>query len=149
MNKVLKTVLTVLGGLLSASVFIVPIVRGIMYEDERPVMLIAVGILVLFALMAVIGIRRKARIEWKAVAQTSGVIIRARRWLGGDEHDTDVGCWFRIRYSVDRQEYQITRYVRLKFGANTKQYINRSVTVHYDPHHPKTAWAEFPWEESA
>ncbi len=149
MNKVLKTVLTVLGGLLAASVFIVPIVRGIMYEDERPVMLIAVGILVLFALMAVIGIRRKARIDRKAVAQTSGVIIRARRGLGGDEHDTDDDWWFKIRYSVDRQEYQITRYVRLKFGVNAKQYVNRSVTVHYDPHHPKTAWAEFPWEESA
>ena len=149
MNKVLKTVLTVLGGLLAASVFIVPIVRGIMYKDERPVMLIAVGILVLFALMAVIGIRRKARIDRKAVAQTSGVIIRARRGLGGDEHDTDDDWWFKIRYSVDQQEYQITRYVRLKFGVNAKQYVNRSVTVHYDPHHPKTAWAEFPWEESA
>ena len=149
MKKVLKTVFTVLGGLLAASVFNVPIIRGIMYEDERDVMLIAVGLLVLFASMAIFGIRRKARIDRKAVAQTSGVIIRARRWLGGDEHDTDDDRWFKIRYSVDRQEYQITRYVRLKFGANTKQYINRSVTVHYDPHHPKTAWAEFPWEESA
>ena len=131
-----------------ASVFIVPIVRGIMYKDERDVMLIAVGILVLIALMAIIGIRHTARVERKAVAQTSGVIIRARRWLGGDEHDTDVAWWFRIRYCVDRQEYQITKHVRLRYGVNAKKYINRPVTVHYDPDHPKTAWVEVPREKS-
>ena len=148
MKKVLRTIFAVLGGLLMASVFIVPIVRGIMYKDERDVMLIAVGLLVLFASMAIFGIRRKARIDRKAVAQTSGVIIRARRWLGGDEHDTDVAWWFKIRYSVGHQEYQITKYARFRLGVNAKRYVNCSVTVHYDPNHPKTARVEFPWEES-
>ena len=149
MKKFLKMVSTVLNGLLVASVFIVPIVRGIMYEDERDVMLIAVGLLVLFSSMAIFGIRRKARIDRKAVAQTSGVIIRARRdWLGGDEHDTDVDWWFKIRYSVDQQEYQITKHARFRLGVSAKRYVNCSVTVHYDPNHPKTAWVEFPWDES-
>lgn len=145
MKKVLRTIFAVLGGLLMASVFIVPIVRGIMYKDERDVMLIAVGILVLIALMAIIGIRHTARVERKAVAQTSGVIIRARRWLGGDEYDTDDSWRIRIRYCADGQEYQITKHVRLRYGVNAKKYINRPVTVHYDPDHPKTAWAEWPW----
>lgn len=148
MKKVLKAIPAVLIGLLMAYGLIAVIVRGILYEDERNVMLIAVGIIVLFALVAIIGIRRTSRIKRKAIAQTSGVIIHARRRLSGDEYDTDAGWWFRIRYSVDQQEYQITRHDRFGFGVNARQYVNKPVTVHYDPDDPKTAWAEMPWEKS-
>ncbi|MBR4359763.1 MAG: hypothetical protein IKP32_04015 [Clostridia bacterium] len=148
MKKVLTTVFTVLSGLLLVSVFVVPIVRGIMYKDERSAMLIAVGVLALFASLAIYGIKHTAHIRQKATAQTSGIITRAKKQLAGDEYDTDNGWRLRISYRVDQQEYQITKYIRLKFGTNAKQYVNRSVTVHYDPNDPKTAWAEFPWEQS-
>ncbi len=120
MKKVLKTVFAVPGGLILASVFVVPIVRGIMNEEERRTMLIVAGVLALFVSMAVFGIWRRVRTEQKAVAQTSGVIIRARRRLSGDETDTDDGWWFRIRYCVDQQEYRTTKYVRFKSGVNAK-----------------------------
>ncbi len=149
MKRFLHKLALVFCGLLTVSVFAVPIVRGFfLYEDEKSAAIIALLILVLLVLMAVIGIRHRSKIEQRATAQTPGVIIHAGRWFGGDEYDTDVDWWFRIRYSVDRQEYRITRHMRFKCGSNAKQCVNRSVTVHYDPHHPKTAWVEFPWKNS-
>ncbi len=149
MKKFLHKAALVFCGLLTVSGFAVPIIRGFfVYENERSTAIIVLVILVLVVLMAVIGIKHRTYVEQRATAQTSGVIIHARRRLGGDEYDTDVDGWFRIRYSVDRQEYQITRFMSFKSGVNAKQHVNRSVAVHYDPHHPKTAWAEFPRETS-
>lgn len=145
-----KKIYTVLCGLLVASIFIIPFVEGIINHEQslKGSGLIGVGVLVLLAFTTlIISVNCMAHVKQRATAQTSGVIIHAKRNLIGDEYDTDNGYWYRIRYCVDRQEYQITKYVYLKNGINGKQYVNRSVTVHYDPNNPGTAWAEWPWEK--
>ncbi len=129
--------------LLIAAVFVVPIVRGFLNEDERSVAIIGLLILVLFVLMAVIGIKRRSSIKKRATARTSGIISGVRISPFGEEH-SDFTCWFKISYHVDGQEYQISEVSEFETRQAAKQFVGKKVTVYYDPNRPRIAWAEFP-----
>ena len=75
----------------------------------------------------------------KATAQTMGIICGS--WGGGEDGDH---CWFKVRFTVDGKEYRIRETTSIDDALELKKHINHKVPVHYDPNHPRTAWAECP-----
>ena len=82
--------------------------------------------------------RRGVTME-KATAQTMGIICGS--WGGGESCEF---CWFKVRFTVDGKEYRIRETTSIDDTLELKKHINQRVTVHYDPDHPRTAWAECP-----
>ena len=101
----------------------------------------------LFGIPAFFLIRRK-RIRKKAVAVTTGKITSLRFNEHYDSGREYVDGWY-YSYSADGKEYQKSQMLRFRvspFGLEQRMepHIGEDVVVHYDPEHPKQAWAETP-----
>lgn len=84
----------------------------------------------------------------RAAAVTDGKITDLRFNEHYDSGRKFVDGWY-YSYSVDGKEYRKSQMLRFRVSPRDLEnrmrgHIDEDVVVHYDPEHPKRAWAETP-----
>ena len=104
-------------------------------------------LILLFGIPAFLLIRRKHHRK-RAVAITVGKITDLRLNEHYDSGHEFADGWY-YSYSVDGKEYRKSQILRFmvsprKLESRMRGHLGENVVVHYDPEHPKHAWAETP-----
>ena len=103
------------------------------------------SILVVVIIGFIVYVVKKARDEHaisRATAQTKGTIYSVFQFYDSEDHNT-TNYWV-VRYSVGGMTYRFQQEAYSMSKQSMEAYVDKEVSVFYDPQKPEKAWADTP-----